>query len=176
MITLNGLYDSLNNSYNEQTDTFLQLNTPSVKAKSWPGYNLVSWQPVQNNRGYEIYRYESDNHPDNPIIKQIPGSSCYYEDFDIQNGVTYKYEIIALGIVGGRGIETTDSKVGTATCVGILPPLDTEPLNLAAYEDGYNGEVKTIDSLSFNSTSLTCTFSIFLFLLFTLYFLFLHAS
>ncbi len=124
-------------SYSGIQDTVLRLATPSVTVKAYPGYNLVSWQPVPDNKGYEVYRYENGYLTDKVIEKKTPGSNTFYEDTDVQNGVTYVYEVIALGSIAGRGVDTADSAPGSASCVGILPPPDTEPLDLAAYESGY---------------------------------------
>ena len=124
-------------------DTVISLATPSVRAIAYPGYNLVTWDPVPNNYGYEVYRYEGNGNTywtDKKLsdVESNSGDKLYYEDTDVQNGVTYRYTVMARGTLGGsRALAVTDSAVGSATCVGIMPPLNTSALELAAYEGGY---------------------------------------
>lgn len=134
--------------YNGATDTVVSLSTPSVSAKAFPGYILVTWDPVPNvsSQGYEVYRYENGKLTDYTVKKVT--SKTYLEDTDdLQNGVKYTYKVIARGsIVASRSVETSDSKAGSASATAIVPPLATSALNLAAYEGGYSGKEKTLSS------------------------------
>lgn len=145
------------------TDTVITLATPSVTAKAYPGYNLVSWQPVAGVEKWELYRYENGNVTD-VTVKQLAASTTYYEDKnDLQNKVSYTYKVMAVGNISSRAVVTKDSNAGSATVTAIVPPMDTKPLDLAAYESGYDGsKVKTLSDgekknylLDADSTDLT---------------------
>lgn len=152
------------------TDTVITLATPSVTAKAYPGYNLVSWQPVPNAKKYEVYRYETGNLTDTYVGTVAAGTALYKEDnSDLQNKVSYTYKVVAVGGALGttssanRAVIAKDSNAGSATVTAIVPPMDTKPLDLAAYESGYDGsKVKTLSDgekknylLDADSTDLT---------------------
>lgn len=130
--------------YDGRVDTVINLKAPSVTAKAYPGVNLVSWDVVPGAEKYEVYRYETGKATDKDIV-QVGVNVCYV-DTDVQNNVSYTYEVMARGNVSTRKVVTFDSATGKATVTGILPPASTSALNLAAYEDGYDGKkAKTID-------------------------------
>ncbi|WP_318743922.1 hypothetical protein [Treponema sp.] len=130
--------------YDGRVDTVINLKAPSVTAKAYPGVNLVSWDVVPGAEKYEVYRYETGKATDKDIV-QVGVNVCYV-DTDVQNNVSYTYEVMARGNVSTRKVVTFDSATGKATVTGILPPASTSALNLAAYEDGYDGKKpKTID-------------------------------
>lgn len=133
------------NDYDGRVDTVINLKTPSVTAKAYPGVNLVSWDVVPGAEKYEVYRYETGKATDKNAV-QVARNIYYYADTDVQNNVSYTYEVMALGNVSTRKVVTFDSATGKATVTGIVPPASTSALNLAAYEDGYDGKKpKTID-------------------------------
>ena len=121
--------------YDGRKDTVLTLATPSVNAVAYPGVNLVSWDSVPNNDGYEIQRFENGK-----FIDSFKSGNTYFQDTDIQNNVQYTYKVMARGNISTRSVVTSDSKQGSASVTGILPPASTSALNLAAYEDGYDGK------------------------------------
>ena len=126
--------------YSAAQDTVLTLATPSVTAKAYPGYNLISWTPVSNvsASGYEVYRYENGNLTDATVVTSV--TNTFYEDTkDLQNNVSYTYKVMARGSISSRSVYTKDSACGSATVKAIVPPLETSALNLAAYESGYDG-------------------------------------
>ena len=130
--------------YDGRVDTVINLKTPSVTAKAYPGVNLVSWDVVPGAEKYEVYRYETGNATDKDIVQV--GVNVQYVDTDVQNNVSYTYEVMARGSVSTRKVVTFDSATGKATVTGIVPPASTSALNLAAYEGGYDGKNdKTID-------------------------------
>lgn len=130
--------------YDGRVDTVINLKTPSVTAKAYPGVNLVSWDVVPGAEKYEVYRYETGNATDKDIVQV--GVKVQYVDTDVQNNVSYTYEVMARGNVSTRKVVTFDSATGKATVTGIVPPASTSALNLAAYEGGYDGKNdKTID-------------------------------
>ena len=131
--------------YDGRVDTVINLKAPSVTAKAYPGVNLVSWDVVPGAEKYELYRYETGNATDKDFVKA--GTNLHhYEDTDVQNNVSYTYEVMARGNVSTRKVVTFDSATGKATVTGIVPPASTSALNLAAYEGGYDGKnEKTID-------------------------------
>lgn len=124
-------------------DTLVTLKTPNVTAKAYPGVNLVSWNPISNNEHYEVYRYENGTFTDKAVVSP---TTTYYVDTDIQNNVKYTYKVLARGNFSSRAVYSLDSESGEASCTGILPPSNTSALNLAAYENGYDGKtVKTVE-------------------------------
>ena len=130
--------------YDGRVDTVINLKAPSVTAKAYPGINLVSWDVVPGAEKYEVYRYETGNATDKDIVQT--GVNVQYVDTDVQNNVSYTYEVMARGNVSTRKVVTFDSATGKATVTGIVPPASTSALNLAAYEGGYDGKNdKTID-------------------------------
>lgn len=130
--------------YDGRVDTVINLKAPSVTAKAYPGVNLVSWDVVPGAEKYEVYRYETGKATDKDIVQN--GGKVYYVDTDVQNNVSYTYEVMARGNVSTRKVVTFDSATGKATVTGIVPPASTSALNLAAYEGGYDGKNdKTID-------------------------------
>ena len=122
------------------SDTVVDLDTPAIYAKAYPGVNIVSWEPVSAASGYDIYRYENDNLSNLNIKTSVTFAQGIYtfEDTSIQNDVKYTYKIMAKGNL--RAVSTKDSKLGSVTVTGIVPPKDVSALNLAAYEGGYNGK------------------------------------
>lgn len=130
--------------YDGRVDTVINLKTPSVTAKAYPGVNLVSWDVVPGAEKYEVYRYETGKATDMDVVQT--GVNVQYVDTDVQNNVSYTYEVMARGNVSTRKVVTFDSATGKATVTGIVPPASTSALNLAAYEGGYDGKNdKTID-------------------------------
>lgn len=126
------------NDYDGRVDTVINLKAPSVTAKAYPGVNLVSWDVVPGAEKYEVYRYETGNATDKDIVQT--GVNVQYVDTDVQNNVSYTYEVMARGNVSTRKVVTFDSATGKATVTGIVPPANTKALDLAAYEDGYDGK------------------------------------
>lgn len=122
------------------SDTVVDLDTPAIYAKAYPGVNIVSWEPVPAASGYDIYRYENDNLSNLNVKSSVTFAQGIYtlEDKLIQNDVKYTYKIMAKGNL--RAASTKDSKLGSVTVTGIVPPKDVSALNLAAYEGGYNGK------------------------------------
>lgn len=122
------------------SDTVVDLDTPAIYAKAYPGVNIVSWEPVSAASGYDIYRYENDNLSNWSKKEGVSFNDGKYtfEDTKIQNDVKYTYKIMAKGNL--RAVSTKDSKLGSVTVTGIVPPKDVSALNLAAYEGGYNGK------------------------------------
>lgn len=149
--------------YSGAQDTVISLATPSVTAKAYPGYNLISWNPVANVKKWELYRYEDGNVTDKTVVALTANTTFYEDTSDLQNNVSYTYKVMAVGSVSGRAVVTQDSAAGSATVTAIVPPLATSPLNLAAYESGYDGKnakelsesEKTNYLLSADSTDIT---------------------
>ena len=132
--------------YSGATDTVITLATPSVTAKAYPGYNLVSWQPVSGVEKYELYRYEGGSVTDQQVITLLADKTYYEDTDDLQNNVKYTYKVMAVGNISSRNVYTQDSAAGSASVTAIVPPLTTSALNLAAYEGGYSGTEKTLSS------------------------------
>ena len=114
--------------YDGRVDTVINLKTPSVTAKAYPGVNLVSWDVVPGAEKYEVYRYETGKATDMDVVQT--GVNVQYVDTDVQNNVSYTYEVMARGNVSTRKVVTFDSATGKATVTGIVPPASTSALNL----------------------------------------------
>ncbi len=131
--------------YDAKIDTVISLAAPKVTAKAYPGVNIVSWLPVPSASEYELRIYENDVQ----VQSNVPfaaDSDLIYEDVvgEINNGITRKYVVVAISKSDpGRSVYAANS-IGEASCKCIMPPAKTLSLELPAYENGYDGTVKTV--------------------------------
>ncbi|MDE6737111.1 MAG: fibronectin type III domain-containing protein, partial [Treponemataceae bacterium] len=126
--------------FDARTDTVYSLETPSVTAKAYPGVNFVSWKPVTGANGYKVTVYEEGSFKKEVAEKELNG--YYYSDTNLTNGKTYTYSIEAISATNPgttRAVYATNSR-GEASVRAIVPPAGTRPLDLPAYEDGYDGK------------------------------------
>lgn len=127
--------------FDGRQDTVYELDTPDVRAVAYPGVNFVSWEPVAGAANYEVKVYEEGVYKG--PAKNINGNSCY--DIDLTNGKTYTYYVEAKSNSNpaAKTVYALNS-IGQASVEAIVPPAGTKALDLAAYEDGYDGETKTV--------------------------------
>jgi hypothetical protein len=103
--------------FDGKVDTIITIQAPSVKAKAYPGVNYISWEPVAQASKYELYR-TSDGATSGHLIKtytvadgvgfayaDIAGSTDNGE-FNISDGVTYKYTVVAISGSNNFGSQT----------------------------------------------------------------------
>ena len=104
---------------------------PDVVAKAYPGYNYIAWSPVADGSVSNIVRDDGK--------KWI--SSWDGKDYDIEDGVEYRYTIYTKS----SAANSTETKVGNKTSVtvkAIKPAIFDEngqqlhALDLACYESG----------------------------------------
>jgi hypothetical protein len=103
--------------FDGKVDTIITIQAPSVKAKAYPGVNYISWEPVAQASKYELYR-TSDGATSGHLIKTYTvadGVGFAYADiagskdngeFNISDGVTYKYTVVAISGSSNFGSQT----------------------------------------------------------------------
>ncbi|MDE5613281.1 MAG: hypothetical protein K2I74_01355 [Treponemataceae bacterium] len=136
--------------FDARTDTVYSLETPSVTAKAYPGVNFVSWKPVTGANGYKVTVYEEGivkegslkNSKGESVITSELTNVTFISDTNLTNGKTYTYSVEAISATNPgttRAVYATNSR-GEASVRAIVPPAGTRPLDLPAYEDGYDGK------------------------------------
>ncbi|MDE5797573.1 MAG: hypothetical protein K2H73_00885, partial [Treponemataceae bacterium] len=146
--------------FDARTDTVYSLETPSVTAKAYPGVNFVSWKPVTGANGYKVTVYEegivkTDSPKDsngNTVDVSKLTNVTFISDTNLTNGKTYTYSVEAVSATNPgttRAVYATNSR-GEASVRAIVPPAGTRPLDLPAYEGGYDGTNKKTVSDSDN--------------------------
>ncbi len=131
--------------YSSKVDTIIDLAGVNVTAKAYPGVNIVSWYPVASANSYELRIYENGVQVQS-TVPFAADSALIYEDTvgEINNGVTREYVVLAISATDpGRAVYAKSSS-GKASCKCIMPPAGTLSLELPAYENGYDGTVKTV--------------------------------
>ena len=135
--------------FDGREDTVLTLDAPRVTAKAYPGRNIVSWEPVTGAQGYVVYVYEAGLYKD---YRSVSGSTSCIADFssNLVNNTEYTYYVEATSdsnpARAAREVVVQNSR-GSASVKAIVPPVGTKSLDLAAYENGYDGKtVKTLDT------------------------------
>jgi hypothetical protein len=86
------------------------LPAPSLKVFSTPTSILLHWEgttlPAQGSaKGYNIYRRRADGLPAISPLNDVPLSGPYYEDFRLDRGVTYIYNVRSVVESGGSILE-----------------------------------------------------------------------
>lgn len=137
--------------YDNNSDIVYDLSAPSVSVITYPGINYVSWTPVDGAKSYTVYVYENGKYVRTLGTVQATRGVLYMRDIEIQNKVSYTYYVEAnstsnpADTVTSRAVYAKNN-VGSASATAILPPYTTEALKLPAYEGGYDGSEKTVDS------------------------------
>ena len=137
--------------YDNNSDIVYDLSAPSVSVITYPGINYVSWTPVDGAKSYTVYVYENGKYVRTLGTVQATTGVLYMGDTEIQNKVSYTYYVEAnstsnpADTVTSRAVYAKNN-VGSASATAILPPYTTEALKLPAYEGGYDGSEKTVDS------------------------------
>ena len=117
-----------------QIDTVLNLSAPVVKATAYPGMNYVSWKPVANANGYEVFVYEDDHY-----VRTI--SYDYdvlnYKDVDLKNDTKYTYYVEATSKSStGRSVVTENTMSEGVSVTAIVPDYNVKALELVDHEKG----------------------------------------
>lgn len=117
------------------TDQQITLGTPSVRGKAYPGVNYIFWDRVANAKnGYALSIYEDGIYKDTVTLT---ASTLCYADTDVKYDVEKTYKVRAIGDSAGRYVIYTESDAGSITLIPIVPPTDTDVLDLAKYEKEY---------------------------------------
>ena len=80
--------DAADTKYSASEDTIITLDAPSVSGKAYYGFNYIWWNAIPSATSYEVYRNG---------IRQTTLDGNTYTDASVQDGVSYKYEVIAIG-------------------------------------------------------------------------------
>ena len=80
--------DAADTKYSASEDTIITLDAPSVSGKAYYGFNYIWWNAIPSATSYEVYRNG---------ISQTTLVGNTYTDASVQDGVSYKYEVIAIG-------------------------------------------------------------------------------
>ncbi|WP_294428020.1 hypothetical protein [uncultured Treponema sp.] len=137
-------------------DTFYAtttIGTPDVSAKAYPGVNILTWKEIKDAGSYTVYRTVG-----NGKIEEagVSASNSYY-DTDIDEGVTYKYRVVANPLntamhdASQTEVSLTTAKTATDKNIkGTWAPTGTLFSDLAQYEKDYNAndEVLSADTIN----------------------------
>ena len=135
-------------SFDGSTDTVINVGSPSVKAKAYPGVNYIEWTAVPQAAHYELYR-TADGETNSALLLDTSatgdtGKLAYADvakaDLALADGVTYKYTVFAIGANVGANTAASGasravylkSSQGSATVKAIVPTLATD---LAKFTD-----------------------------------------
>ena len=125
-----GLIDGDETNSSAATDTVLTLDAPSVSGKAYYGFNFIYWDAVASAKTYALYR---DGAYLKTVTADASGATNYYYDASVADGVSYKYEVIAIADnstgLPSRAIYVKSSK-GTVSLTGNVPT-QTEFTNAA---------------------------------------------
>ena len=123
-------------------DTVITLAAPSVTAKAYPGANVLAWRAVKDAQSYAVYRRDSAGYE---TVLSSGQTKLYYKDSDVLvNRANYTYTVVAFNSTYGlntnssRTAYTRDSST-SVTLTAITAPAATSALDLAKYENGWNG-------------------------------------
>ena len=123
------------------SDTIVSLSAPSVTAKAYPGANILVWNAVKNADSFTIYRKDSAGLE----VKLATTANLYYVDSEVLiNKASYTYTVLASNKSNGlvsRAVTTNESST-SVTVTAITAPVLTAALDLAKYENGWNGTVE----------------------------------
>ena len=125
-------------------DTFYAtttIGTPDVSAKAYPGVNILTWKEIKDAGSYTVYRTVGNG----KIEESGVASSNFYCDTNIDEGVTYKYRVVANPLntamhdASQTEVSLTTAKTATGTNLkGTWAPAGTSFSELAQYEKDYN--------------------------------------
>lgn len=142
--------------YSGAVDTVLQLASPSVSAKAYPGVNYITWEPIAGAESFELYR-TTDGESSSTKIAAVSGTQTEYADIAasdhiLSDGKSYKYTVIAVSSSDPSRDVYVKSSQASASVTAIVPTAGT---NVADFTDSYSKNYfKKLDStnLSKNAT------------------------
>lgn len=118
-----------------QIDTVLTLSAPEVKVTAYPGMNYVSWKPVANADGYEVYIYEDGHFVEN--VSKSYTDLEYEDNWRLKNGAEYTYYVEATSKTSsGRSVVTENSLSKPVSVKAIVPDYNVKALDLNNHEKG----------------------------------------
>ena len=132
--------DSDGDTYN--ADTIVTLAGPSVTAKAYPGANVLTWSEVKDATGYTVSR--KDESGLEVRLAVLGQTDLYYVDSDVLvNRKSYTYTVTATNSAtnlrnGSRTAYTRDGST-SKSLTAITAPVKTKALDLAKYENGWDG-------------------------------------
>lgn len=101
-----------------------------VKAEAGDRRVELSWKPVEDAGGYNVYRrQEGEGFPLSPLNRD-PLEATWYTDFTVENEKTYLYSIRAVRRVGRTNLEGQGSPDVSVTPTDLIPP--APPIGLVA--------------------------------------------
>lgn len=137
-------------------DTFYAtttIGTPDVSAKAYPGVNILTWKEIKDAGSYTVYRTVG-----NGKIEEagVSASNSYY-DTDIDEGVTYRYRVVAnpsnsvMHDASQTEVSLTTAKTATDKNIkGTWAPTGTSFSDLAQYERDYNANEAVLSADTIN--------------------------
>ena len=134
--------------YSGATDTVLQLASPSVSAKAYPGVNYITWEPIAGAESFELYR-TADGESSSTKIAAVSGTMTEYADIAasdhiLSDGKSYKYTVIAVSSSDPSRAVYVKSSQASASVTAIVPVSGT---NVADFTDSYSKNYfKKLDS------------------------------
>ncbi len=142
--------------YSGAVDTVLQLASPSVSAKAYPGVNYITWEPIAGAESFELYR-TTDGENSSTKIAAVSNTMTEYADIAasdhiLSDGKSYKYTVIAVSSSDPSRDVYVKSSQASASVTAIVPTAGT---NVADFTDSYSKNYfKKLDStnLSKNAT------------------------
>lgn len=127
-------------------DTLYTLSAPSVTAKAYPGMVVASWTEVPDAASYKVQVLIDGVETATDIVDIDKPKTLSYST--AENGREYKVRVSAMSSsTPSRAIAVRESAFAEATATSIVPPSGTTALQLAAYEGGFDGTVKTTDKV-----------------------------
>jgi len=123
------------------SDTIVELEKPKVKAVAYPGKVYYTWTTTSRAAAYDVEVYKDNVLATYSKVTLGSGSPAGTVSTST-NGQKIRIRVAAVG-TAARAVETLGSDFGEATVTSIVPPAGTHALQLAAYEGGYDGKVKT---------------------------------
>ena len=134
--------------YSGAVDTVLQLASPSVSAKAYPGVNYITWEPIAGAESFELYR-TTDGENSSTKIAAVSGTQTEYADIAgsdhvLSDGKSYKYTVIAVSSSDPSRSVYVKSSQASVSVTAIVPTAGT---NVADFTDSYSKSYfKKLDS------------------------------
>lgn len=125
--------------YSGATDTVLQLASPSVSAKAYPGVNYITWEPIASAESFELYR-TTDGENSSTKIAAVSGTKTEYADIAasdhvLSDGKSYKYTVIAVSSSDPSRAVYVKSSQASVSVTAIVPTAGT---NVSDFTDSYS--------------------------------------
>jgi hypothetical protein len=129
-------------SFDGSVDTVINVESPSVSAKTYPGVIYLTWKPCAQAKSYEVWR-TADGRESETVLKtanQTSYADIASSDGHLVDGKTYTYTVIALGDnstqakVPSRDVYAKSSK-SSVSVKAIVPDLGAD---VKEFTDSYS--------------------------------------